>query len=48
MTQYGETVSPTFTVNEAGTPVPTPETLGCGGGGSLDAFDSGSPGSLGF
>ncbi|AQA25153.1 hypothetical protein BTZ20_0149 [Rhodococcus sp. MTM3W5.2] len=44
ITQYGATVSETVTVNPApdGTPVPTPETPGCSGGGSIDT------GSLGF
>ncbi|MFC9790803.1 hypothetical protein [Rhodococcus sp. NPDC127528] len=44
LTQYGKTVSETVTVNPApdGTPVPTPETPGCQGGGSIDS------GSLGF
>lgn len=49
VTQYGRTVSETVTVSPApdGAPVPTPETPGCGGGGSLDAFGFGSLGSLG-
>ncbi|MFI6430301.1 hypothetical protein [Rhodococcus oryzae] len=44
VTQYGTTVSETVTVNPApdGAPVPTPETPGCSGGGSIDT------GSLGF
>ncbi|MGW6374514.1 hypothetical protein ACWFRB_00440 [Rhodococcus sp. NPDC055112] len=46
VTQYGRTVSESVTVNPApdGAPVPAPETPGCGGGGSLDAFNFGSVG----
>ncbi|WP_143069462.1 hypothetical protein [Rhodococcus maanshanensis] len=50
VTQYDRTVSESVTVNPApdGAPVPAPEAPGCGGGGSLDALNSGSLGSLGF
>lgn len=53
VTHWGRTVSETVTVSPApdGAPVPTPETPGCNGGGSLSVFNglfSGSLGSLGF